>query len=199
MFVVYKRCKEMKKEKEIYELIVAYLRKEISEEEGMVLQNWVDKNESHKRLFVELCDKERLKKEVRQYASFDTEGRWKQFEKNFERERRKNRRVVVWRACAASVAVLLMAGMGLLYSSLEKESVRREARAMAIVPGETQAVLVLGDGREVALKGMRDTALLTDNGEKIWVEKANCNMLYRKNRTCRRFIPCGFPGAGSIK
>ena len=160
----------MKKEKEIYELIVAYLRKEISEEEGMMLQNWVDKNESHKRLFVELCDKEQLKKEVRQYASFDTEGRWKQFEKNFERERRKNRRVVVWRACAASVAVLLMVGMGLLYSPLKKESVRREARAVAIVPGETQAVLVLGDGREVALKGMRDTALLTDNGEKIWVD-----------------------------
>ena len=41
----------MKKEKEIYELIVAYLREVISEEEKMELQEWMDKHESHKRLF----------------------------------------------------------------------------------------------------------------------------------------------------
>ena len=42
---------------------------------------------------------------------------------------------------------------------------------MAIVPGETQAVLILGDGREVVLKGMRDTALLTGSGEQIRVDE----------------------------
>ena len=161
----------MKKEKEIYELIVAYLREVISEEEKMELQEWMDKHESHKRLFAELCDKERMKEEIGQYASFDTEGRWKQFEKNLEQERKRSRRGVIWKISAASVAVLLAVGIGLLSYPSKKESVKRNAEVMAIVPGETQAVLILGDGREVVLKGMRDTTLLTGSGEQIRVDE----------------------------
>lgn len=67
--------------------------------------------------------------------------------------------------------VLLAVGIGLLYYPSKKESVKRNAEVMAIVPGETQAVLILGDGREVVLKGMRDTALLTGSGEQIRVDE----------------------------
>ena len=65
-------------QKEIYELIVAYLRGELSGEELDRLRGWMAIDEKHRRLVEELRDKKVLRDDVRLFVSFDTEKRWKQ-------------------------------------------------------------------------------------------------------------------------
>ena len=66
----------MKMGKEIYELLLAYLREDISEKEMIRLQGWLAENERHRKLMEELRDKEVLRREIGTYASFDTSRCW---------------------------------------------------------------------------------------------------------------------------
>ena len=50
--------------KEIYELLLAYLREDISEKEMIRLQGWLAENERHRKLMEELRDKEVLRREI---------------------------------------------------------------------------------------------------------------------------------------
>ena len=51
-------------EKEIHELLLAYLQDDISEEEMIRLQGWLEENERHRKLLDELRDKEVLRQEI---------------------------------------------------------------------------------------------------------------------------------------
>lgn len=54
----------MKVTKDIHELILSYLREDISEEEMSRLRVWLDENERHQRLLEELRDKDVLQREI---------------------------------------------------------------------------------------------------------------------------------------
>ena len=82
----------MKVTKDIHELILAYLREDISEEEMSRLRVWLDENERHQRLLEELWDKDVLQREIVEYASFDTSRRWEQLKEVMEK-RSEERRV----------------------------------------------------------------------------------------------------------
>ena len=58
----------MKMGKEIYELLLAYLREDISEKEMIRLQGWLAENERHRKLMEELRDKEVLRREIGTYG-----------------------------------------------------------------------------------------------------------------------------------
>ena len=66
-------------QKEIHELITAYLRNELSGKESDVLREWMEENENHRRLVEELRDKKVVWDDVRLFASFDTGKRWKRY------------------------------------------------------------------------------------------------------------------------
>ena len=94
----------MKVTKDIHELILAYLREDISEEEMSRLRVWLDENERHQRLLEELWDKDVLQREIVEYASFDTSRRWEQLKEVMEKPVRKGRSLLkVWGAVAAVV------------------------------------------------------------------------------------------------
>lgn len=89
----------MKVTKDIHELILAYLREDISEEEMSRLRVWLDENERHQRLLEELWDKDVLQREIGEYASFDTSRRWEQLKEVMEKPVRKGRSLLkVWGA-----------------------------------------------------------------------------------------------------
>lgn len=100
----------MKMEKEIHELLLAYLQDDISEEEMIRLQGWLDENERHRKLLDELRDKEVLRQEIGAYASFDTSRRWIQLKEEMDKTPRKRRLLLrVWKSVAA-VFVAAVAG-----------------------------------------------------------------------------------------
>ena len=149
----------MKVTKDIHELILAYLREDISEEEMSRLRVWLDENERHQRLLEELWDKDVLQREIGEYASFDTSRRWEQLKEVMEKPVRKGRSLLkVWGAVAAVVVAFVG---GLIYWQMAGSS-QPETKQVAVVrieQGGTRAVLITGTGKHVVLQGLKDTCL----------------------------------------
>ena len=149
----------MKVTKDIHELILAYLREDISEEEMSRLRVWLDENERHQRLLEELRDKDVLQREIGEYVSFDTSRRWGQLKEAMEEPVRKGRSLLkVWGAVAAVVVAFVG---GLLYWQMTG-SPQPEVKQVAIArieQGGMRAVLITETGQQVVLQGLKDTCL----------------------------------------
>ena len=159
-------------EKEIHELLLAYLQDDISEEEMIRLQGWLDENERHRKLLDELRDKEVLRQEIGAYASFDTSRRWIQLKEEMDKTPRKRRLLLrVWKSVAA-VFVAAVAG-GLLYWQITDSArpVAEQVLVAQIRPGETQAVLITGKGQQLLLQGLKDTCLDITGNETLKISK----------------------------
>ena len=159
-------------EKEIHELLLAYLRDDISEEEMIRLQGGLDENERHRKLLDELRDKEVLQQEIGAYASFDTSRRWIQLKEEMDKTSRKRRLLLrVWKSVAA-VFVVAVAG-GLLYWQITDSArpVEEQVLVAQIRPGETQAVLITGKGQQLLLQGLKDTCLDITGNETLKISK----------------------------
>ena len=149
----------MKVTKDIHELILAYLREDISEEKMSRLRVWLDENERHQRLLEELRDKDVLQREIGEYASFDTSRRWEQLKVVMEEPVRKGRSLLkVWGAVAAVVVAFVG---GLVYWQMTGSS-QQETKQVAVArieQGGTRAVLITGTGKQGVLQGLKDTCL----------------------------------------
>ena len=159
-------------EKEIHELLLAYLQDDISEEEMIRLQGWLDENERHRKLLDELRDKEVLRQEIGAYASFDTSRRWIQLKEEMDKTPRKRRLLLrVWKSVAA-VFVAAVAG-GLLYWQITDSArpVEEQVLVAQSRPGETQAVLITGKGQQLLLQGLKDTCLDITGNETLKISK----------------------------
>ena len=149
----------MKVTKDIHELILSYLREDISEEEMSRLRVWLDENERHQRLLEELRDKDVLQREIGEYVSFDTSRRWGQLKEAMEEPVRKGHSLLkVWGAVAAVVVAFVG---GLLYWQMTG-SPQPEVKQVAIArieQGGMRAVLITETGQQVVLQGLKDTCL----------------------------------------
>ena len=149
----------MKVTKDIHELILSYLREDISEEEMSRLRVWLDENERHQRLLEELRDKDVLQREIGEYVSFDTSRLWGQLKEAMEEPVRKGRSLLkVWGAVAAVVVAFVG---GLLYWQMTG-SPQPEVKQVAIArieQGGMRAVLITETGQQVVLQGLKDTCL----------------------------------------
>lgn len=159
----------MGEEKEIYELIVAYLREDISDEDMVILQEWLNQNEWHQKLLNELRDKAILRQDVNAFASFDTGKSWKSLEHKMRKTLvKKSRGIFRWSAAA----VIVLGGLfSLLYLHNNEKPKDTSIEIAQIQPGETRAVLITGDGRQVSLQGMKDTALMFAANERVEIGK----------------------------
>ena len=149
----------MKVTKDIHELILSYLREDISEEEMSRLRVWLDENERHQRLLEELRDKDVLQREIGEYVSFDTSRRWGQLKEAMEEPVRKGRSLLkVWGAVAAVVVAFVG---GLLYWQItgSPEPEVKQVAIARIEQGGMRAVLITETGQQVVLQGLKDTCL----------------------------------------
>lgn len=156
-------------EKDIHRLIMAYLRKEISDAEKERLNEWLDGEERHRQLFRELCDRQKVQEEVEQYALFDTEQAWLSLEQAMDRTLSRKKIWRLWQAYAAGVMLIIGVGLFWLYRTEPAGTVVAEQKS--IMPGETTAILVLENGQEIVLQGMKDTCLVLGKGEVLRVNR----------------------------
>lgn len=162
----------MNVQKDIYELIVAYLRKDISEEEMNRLRDWLSESVRHRELLDELQDKNSLQREIGKFASFDSSRRWNQLKVEMDKQPRKKRSLRnTWSSVAAVLVVAFMSGV--LYWQMTRLSQPEEKRVTVsrIVPGEAHAVLTTGSGRQVVLGGLKDTCLNIMGNETVEVHE----------------------------
>ncbi len=150
----------MRVEKEMYELILAYLREDISGEELIRLQEWLTENERHRKLLEELRNKGVLQQEIERYGVFDTAKRWEQLKEAMGVSPWKKRSLLKIWVTVAAVEVIVFVG-GLLYWQVT-DSAQPEMKRVATVriePGTTQAVLITEKGQQLSLQGLKDTCL----------------------------------------
>ena len=145
----------MKVIKDIHELILAYLRDDISEEEMSHLREWLAESERHQRLLEELRDKDTLQREIGEYASFDTSRRWDQLEKVMGKPSGKRSSLLqVWGVVAAVVVAFVG---GLVYWQMvgSSQPEKEQVTIARIEPGGTRAVLITEKGQQVLLQGLK--------------------------------------------
>lgn len=147
----------MDKTREIRNLIIAYLRDEISEDELHRLQDWIKAGKNHKLLFEELFDEEKRQKDIREYASFHTSSKWQELKEEINLPPSRKFRLLTFRTVAATAAITLVVAAALIYSQQSPENATPHTEVAQIVPGSPHAILISENGQQIRLGSTEDS------------------------------------------
>lgn len=134
-------------DKRICELIAKQLLEGLDDVEKRELEEWTAVPEN-RELYRRMTDREYMKERILKWGTIDVKGHAEAFER--EMGKTSGRRIGMWRVCAAAVVVIVLVGVGVWKSMTTPQEVP-ELADVRIVPGGMKAVLVLDDGRQVAL------------------------------------------------
>lgn len=154
-------------------LIAKSITNSLSEEEARELENWKNASEHNLRLFESMCRKENLYEYSLRAEKYDRTVGWEQVQKRIRMTRRKKLYTVFWQHVAIFL-LPLMAGVFTWYFTHETKPVLSKtviAQSVHITPGESKAVLTLGDGTVVGLNA-ESRQELNESGIQINVDKA---------------------------
>lgn len=158
-------------DKRIYQLIAKQLVEGLNEEEKQELNDWIAEpgNDS---FYQEITEKEYVKLRLEKWSSIDVKKHTTAFEK--EIGIKPVRRVSVWWQYAAAVVIFCVIGIG-FWMAVGKDAEVKKVAGMDIVPGETKAVLVLNDGRQVDLGVKKVDRIIEKDGKVIMNDSLGIN------------------------
>lgn len=122
----------------------------LSEAETRELEAWLAEGEGNRRLFERIVHGARVSEELPLFCRLDEEEAWERFRQQVQRGKRGRRRSLVprwWRVAAAAVVVIGVGVAVWMQGGTETKPV-----ATTIVPGSSQATLVVADGKTIALE-----------------------------------------------
>ncbi len=138
----------MDNKSDIYRWVAAWVRGDITPDELVHLEHWLDAAPRNRQWFDSFTEKENLKKSIMLYSSFDSDKKWKEME--ILCERKKKRSFLSYWKYAAVAAILLVVGVSsLLLEKTVNPSVMIENQT--ITPGSVKALLVLASGNQISL------------------------------------------------
>lgn len=135
----------------ISRFIMRRLQCKLTEEEARILEEWMRAGKEHREMLDGLSDLSELKKDIRLYGSFDELKGWEKVRK------------VCWQHSLGerfgylkiAIIVLLCLG-GCLFFLTQPFRIRENKQVLSLAevrPGMNQALLILGNGKEVYLQG----------------------------------------------
>lgn len=135
----------------ISRFIMRRLQCKLTEEEARILGEWMRAGKEHREMLDGLSDLSELKKDIRLYGSFDELKGWEKVRK------------VCWQHALGerfgylkiAIIVLLCLG-GCLFFLTQPFRIRENKQVLSLAevrPGMNQALLILGNGKEVYLQG----------------------------------------------
>jgi len=151
---------EIQNNDRIKQMVVRYVKGELSEEEMDELKRWRDERAEHEELFRNVVSKEELERGIRRFVktSEQQELEWNRILNRTVRKKRHSRKMS-WMRYAALFVLPLLVG-GIVYFSWDTT---RETGPVVtsprIVPGVSMAELVLPDGTKVWLDREANRAL----------------------------------------
>ncbi len=158
----------------ISDLLIKYLKDDLSEVERELLQSWLEKSERNRDLFEALIDEDKINEKLQKFNSIDKDAVWKKtLEKigsegdsdNFVPEKR----IFPWYRIAL-VASVLIAISFFTYRSLTTTPTPKGAESEIsddIAPGGNKATLTLADGTIVSLDEASNGEIAEISGMKI--------------------------------
>lgn len=158
-------------DKRIYQLIAKQLVEGLNEEEKQELNDWIAES-GNDSFYQEITEKEYVKLRLEKWSSIDV----KKHTTAFEREIgiKPVRRVSEWWQYAAAVVIFCVIGIG-FWMAVGKDAEVKKVAGMDIVPGETKAVLVLNDGRQVDLGVKKVDRIIEKDGKVIMNDSLGIN------------------------
>lgn len=153
-------------------LIAKAVTNSLSEKEKQQLEDWKNASAHNLRLFESMCNKENLYDYSRKTVKYDKNAGWEQVQKRINLERRRKFYITLCQY-AAIFLLPLLAGVLTWHFTRETEqhaTIPVMAQSVHITPGESKAVLTLGDGTVVDL-GAEGKRELKESGVQINVDK----------------------------
>ena len=158
----------MDKKEEIYRWVTAWIKGELTPEDQVELNCWLKQDPKNQAWFDAFTAKENLREALALYASFHTAERWEELEHRCGITNRRKIHPGYWRYIAAVVVLFITGGIGFWYFASDT----RKEMPLAVVDRKEfhqQAVLVMENGKELVLNGIKDTCLLLGQGERLWI------------------------------
>jgi transmembrane sensor len=144
---------ELAKAERIAFLVFLFIRKEISQEEQLELDNWIAESDENVLLFEDLIEEDNLEDMKKRISKIDTAGALKRVESKISLSpspgKMKMRRLLLYGAAAGLAGVVITTY--LVHKSKVKASESSIAAAIDIVPGGDKAVLTLENGSTIQL------------------------------------------------
>ncbi len=141
----------------IAELISKYLRNQLSEEEDVLLQQWLDESEENQQLLESFRDDHRVQQDIDFIGGINIKAAWTALERRHKWQRRRK----ILRYVGYAAAILLI-GFSWVWFSNRSPVPLYEGQQTANVyhndvePGGNKAKLILSDGRTVDLQEYLD-------------------------------------------
>lgn len=154
-------------------LIAKSVTNSLTDEEKKELEDWKNASGHNRQLFESMRREENLYDYSRRAAKYDKAAGWDGVQQRIKTARRQKIYVTFWQY-AAIFLLPLIAGVVTWHFTRETEDNQVKtfiAQPVQITPGESKAVLTLGDGTVVGL-GETTQEELTESGVKINVDKA---------------------------
>ncbi|SEI52423.1 FecR family protein [Dyadobacter sp. SG02] len=172
-------------------LIVRHLRGQLTEQEKVYLDKWLEEDPSHKALFETLTEAHFIGRELETFRVEDKETDWEKIvaATGHYRPARVSYIHNRWLRFAAVLVIFLgvAAGLYVFKNNWEKQQVNRVAEA-EIVPGKNKAVLILQDGSRIVLDDAREGEIARQSGTVI-TKTCNGQLLYGQAGTTAKTGP----------
>lgn len=153
-------------QEELMSYLIRYCKKELSREELLKLEEWLKQKEEHRETFDQMVAVYKQGRRIGIWKNIDEKQAWDRISEQLILSQGPVLKLRQgWLKYAAIVFILV--GVGLLYTLLPIHKQNSELALTQILPGSQKAVLLLSDGREVALNKDTTCILTEENGARI--------------------------------
>lgn len=129
--------------KEIADCVVKYIRNQLTAEERLKLEKWLQESEDNRQEFERLCSEAFVQEQRKAELSFSGDQAYRRFSKSLRRYRFAR----IWRAWGAVAAILMLGMVVGYYMWSGKESLPEGPQYIS--SGRSIARLTLGDGKVI--------------------------------------------------
>ena len=181
---------------DIANLITKEVLNELNDADLQKLQSWIEASEENRRRYNSLRNSANFKARNAEYHKIDAVTGWEIVSKGIHKRRKTIFLKKLVKYAAALLLPILIVG-GIYFSGRITTKNEILAQSKVILPGSTKAVLILNDGKAVALDSINNLSINEKDGTLIEKKGANLNYVSSLSREISRpiyntiFIPRG--------
>lgn len=182
---------------EIGLLIVTAGGRELSEEEQMMLDTWLQEHPGSEKEILEILQFTRDCELSAVLPAINSRKAWEQIAQNTPKTADWGRqRMRYWKMIAAVVVPILFISSAVFYFYQVKTDRSESTQTVAIYPGKAQAELVLANGKKMTLKNSQEQKIVNESGQVIGIDSSNILTYHMTGKETREWNTLQVPLGG---
>lgn len=172
---------EYEKYKQIASLIAKEVINELSMEEQMELNSWLNENADNKKLYNRIRNSSDFNFWIKKYEKVDVVSGWEKLIPIIKKEKQRSIVRGILRYAAVILFPIIVGGsIYYIWNLTQHENSKTSNQIVEIKPGATKAILVLSDGKSVVLDSLKRKQIKEEDGTLI--QKVAGNLDYAQNK-----------------